>query len=122
MRDTIKRAIRAHIDTLIGEDADLKRLIATATFDLHFGPSGCYEPDGDGWIYPGFETACDAIRDSILADVGTLYWLTDLEELADEEPEGWTDDDGTWNDAEEHYVIEPGEARRAYLGALADYL
>ena len=120
--DAARKAIRDYIEAeIIGDDAPLKRLIACTTFDLYHGPSGAYEPDGDGWIYPGFERACDAIRGSILADIGTLYYLPDCGSVVTTEPEGY-EEDGEWCDADEYMSFDAADARRAYLGTLADYL
>lgn len=120
--ETARRAIRDHVDTLIGDDTNLRRLINVAAYDLHFGPTGAYEPDGDGWIYPGFEAATDTIRDSILADIGTLYYLPDCDIVTDTEPEGWEDDGGAWYEPDPYYTFDPADVLRAYLGKLAEYL
>lgn len=42
-------------------DVDVRRLINQATFDLWYGP-GVGDDDDDAPKYPGFETACDKIK------------------------------------------------------------
>lgn len=70
-------------------DDQTKRLVTAATFDIHFGPfEAGMEPDGDGWIYPGFADACDKIREAI--SVSDLYvdeddYVTETEPEAAEE-------------------------------------
>jgi hypothetical protein len=118
-----RRAVLAYVDERI--DTDTRRLIATATYDLHFGPAGAYEPDGDGWVYPGWEAAVERIRDAFDANAPhAIYLDVQSDAIQETEPEPWTDDDGTtWEPAYEDWIrLERRDIRVIYLGELADYL
>lgn len=59
--------------------AEIQSLVSAATEDLYNGPSGVDED------YPGFATACRAIRDWCDENVSTLY-VTECDGVFDREP------------------------------------
>lgn len=80
-----------------GLPEEIRRLIAQAKMDLHFG---CSEDD-----FPGFETACQKIIPALSELPSTLYLDTDSETWSTERPESsyeCEDCDG------EGMVCEPG--------------
>ena len=118
-------------------DPSIVKLIEGAKQDLHFGPAYGEESD-----FPGFETACLAIK-SALEDVpSTLYVDTDAEVWQESEPSAYecpecvgngvpTDDDcpGCAGSGkvepylEETYQVERRDLVRALVGKeLAEYV
>jgi hypothetical protein len=58
---------------------ETQRLITLASFDLYFGPIGDVDDDGNPW--PGFQKACEIIREAVedvpsvlFVDDGAGYW------------------------------------------------
>lgn len=49
--DRYTKAIREYVSEVYPADTDTARTIATATYDLHYGPTGAYEPDGGGYSF-----------------------------------------------------------------------
>lgn len=79
---------------------DLQRLINSANYDLYFGPYQVGEDlDGDGVLYPGFDSALDKICDE-LSEVGDLFIDISCEYTTEEEPE-------PYEDTETGEIIEP---------------
>ena len=111
MREEMNAAIRAHAAL----DDSIVRLIDQATWSLNFGP-GCENDEGDdGEAFPGFETACERIREALdQANVrSSLYVDMGGEPLVlDHEPDQYEDCyecDGTGeaNADEEASMCEP---------------
>lgn len=67
MTDACKKRMAQAVREWLAERSTLtparQRLINCATYDLLFGPMPAGdEPDGDGYIYPGWDAAADEIR------------------------------------------------------------
>lgn len=90
---------------------EVRRTINVAHYDLLFGPTGPYEPDGDGWVYQGWETALDIIEKGMEDVPTTAYFIPWCEEITFSEPEEET--------AEFCYVIN---LRKEILGQLSEYV
>lgn len=120
--DRYTKAIREYVSEVYPADTDTARTIATATYDLYYGPTGAYEPDGDGWVYPGFETACDIILGYLDTLPSRLYVELDTDYVLESEPEWGEDDDGHAIEPEPCYEYDRKDIARAILGTLADYL
>ena len=132
-RERMTAAIRTYILETIPEwsDPENQRLINAAHFDLWHGPHGAgWEPDGDGWQYPGWDAAADAIGELVSLLPSTLYYDADCAYVTDSEPEGyWTepeedaDPDGAdepftpeWVEPAPYYVLDRADITRAMLG------
>lgn len=119
-RDT-KHAIVSYVEERL--PYEVKRLITAATWDLLFGPypAGHEEPDDEAagivWVYPGFEAACDAIREAW--PVGDLY-VDEDDYVTDTEPQPW-EDEGEWI-YPEYGTVAARDVKRIVLGELAPYV
>lgn len=91
---------------------EVRRTINTATYDLYFGPTGSYEPDGDGWQYPGWEKSLDFLREKMDEVPSTAYYIPWCEEITLSEP---TDEDAV----DGCYEVN---LRKEILGELAEYI
>lgn len=103
------------------------RRIDQAKHDLYYGSSTSGEgiaARGRGVRYPGFTTACNEIRDAFDDLPSTVYVDTQAEYVLESKPEGWRDDDGTWNEPswEDYVEYDRRGIKRAVLGELAGYL
>lgn len=97
----------------------VRRLITCANFDLYFGPYGVYEPDNDGFVYPGFVTASKEISEAI-SDLPSEVWVdVDCEQIYESEPQGYEDDEtGEYIEPylENTWYFNHGAIKRALLG------
>jgi hypothetical protein len=88
---------------------EVRRNINVATYDLLFGPTGPYEPDGDGWQYLGWEAALDIIGKGLEEVPETAFYIPWCDEITFAEPE----------DAEDCYILN---LRKEILGQLSEYV
>ena len=104
-------------------DPKVQGLINLAAWDLWNGPiSG---DDEDAEDYPGFSSACDAIREA-LEDVQTVYVDMQFESLSDALDEGYEDDEtGEWIEPylEDTYEVDRDAVLSILVGKeLAEYV
>jgi len=64
--------------------SEIERLIQQANWDLHFGPPA--DVDSDDYDFPGFEKACEQIKDAVSDLPRDLFIDTDSESWFDGEP------------------------------------
>jgi len=108
MKDALKDWTKETKETL---DAEVKKLISQANFDLYYGPSGggLDDEDEDGTpAYPGFETACREIRRALSDLPSTVYVDEDSGCWTTTEPSCWTCGGCEECDGEDLCVLEPG--------------
>jgi hypothetical protein len=119
--------------------ARVKALSGMAQYDLNYGPAmecpGCSlrhsdcecEPD---YKWPGFERACAELR-AFFAEIGTLYYTEETDDLSDKEPEAYDyrthgDDGSVYGDHYEpdpYVELTPKAIARVVLGRdLAEYV
>lgn len=103
---------------------EVNRLINCANFDLYYGPYETgFEPDGDGWKYPGFTESVRKIS-AALGDVRELWFDSDWNGVLEREPEG-EEIDGEYIEPfwESIYHLERKDVLRALVGKeLVSYL
>ena len=88
---------------------EVRRNINVATYDLLFGPTGSYEPDGDGWVYQGWEASLDIIRNAMEGVPPTAYFIPFTGDIVFSEPE----------EADDCYILD---IRKEILGQLSEYV
>lgn len=104
-RDWYKKLVRAHYPL----SDETHRLISAATYDLYHGPFAVGESIDD-WTYPGFESACDAIK-AATDHVGELWADYDSDCISETEPQGeeiegeWCEPSGEWYHLDRKTVI-----------------
>jgi hypothetical protein len=109
---TIHSAVYDHFNL----PEEIARLAAAARYDLWFGPIG-EEPDGDGWLYPGFGAAADRLQrwaEEHLSDV----WIGEESGcLLTSEPEAGYWDGEDWVEEWETFVhLSLREVAQAVFG------
>ena len=90
MPGLIEKTIREAVEEKYPLPEEIQMLITQATYDLYYGPWGVEEIDG--YIYPGFASACDQISDAV-DEVSDLYIDIQSGEAFEHEPEPWTDEE-----------------------------
>jgi hypothetical protein len=91
---------------------EVRRTLNVALYDLYYGPTGSYEPDGDGWVYLGWDKSIDFLREKMDEVPSTAYYIPWCEEITLSEP---TDEDAV----DGYYEVN---LRKEVLGELAEYI
>lgn len=116
-----RESVRAYLADTVSPE--MQRLATMAAFDLNYGPYATgFEPDGDGWTYPGWGAAVDTL--SALDIPRTLYLEPDSGFVSEVEPSAWQDEDtGDWFDPEPYYELSARDIRSILFGKdLTEYL
>lgn len=115
----LNKIVREYLDgELDAEDVELRE---ACSYVLQYGPLDSYE---DWPHYHGWSSAIDALRDRA-SELPSEMWIdVEAEQVYDSEPEGWEDENGTWNEPEwsDYVHCDRRAIRRAVFGELADYM
>lgn len=92
-------------------DAQVRKLINLADFDLHYGPVSVhsYEPENEWSEYPGFISACDKIKEALHDLPSRLYIDAECEDWQTSEPEPTACETCHGRGEVEHYMTDDNE-------------
>lgn len=86
------------------------QMVSDALYDLYYGPGKV------AWT-----STIKKIRNYV-EDYGDMYVDIQSEEVFDQVPEGYSDEDGTWIEPEDYYLVEYKRVLRYLIEDLADYV